>query len=131
MPADLETQFMELRHTIDILQERLCSAEEEICRLNKRVSTLQIRAGRFPFLVPSQTRTKVAIIITSALGVITLAIAVSPKDIHIGDWHYESEGIPVEAATSLATLAGVFITLRNHFKDKEELVRRTEDESTD
>jgi hypothetical protein len=128
MPADRDTQFQEIRHTLDLIQDRLVNAEDEVLRLSKRVSKLEVKNGRFPFLMPVRQRTKIALVASSVLAVLTCAIAVSPKDIHVGDWRYESEGVPVEAATTLATLAGVIITLREHFKDKRDLAQRQSDD---
>jgi len=115
--------------TCRVLLERLDELERECVRLRRRVDALEVRSGRFPFIIPTRTRTKIAVSVTSLFALSTFAIAASPKDVTVGNWRYESDGIPIELATTVATLAGAFITLRNHFRDKQELLARSYDQA--
>jgi hypothetical protein len=113
MPADIETQLQELRHSIDLLQDRLASLEADHARLSKRFK-------KFPLVIPTRKRTKLFLSIASAMGVMTLLISFSPQNIKIGKWEFHSDGLSTEAITAAGSVISLYFTLRFHGKDKED-----------
>jgi hypothetical protein len=125
MPANFQTQLQELRHSFDLLQERVNELERESCRLNRQLLKLNARMGRVPFNLPTRKRTKAAALLSSALAVAALFMAFTPQNIKVGEWEYHSDGVTPEATASVGAMIGVWITLRNHLRDKEEFLKKT------
>jgi hypothetical protein len=82
------------------------------------VSHIALKRRSAPFFTPCRTTTKIAALVALALTVLALAFAFSPQSIAIGGWRYESSGISIEAIAALGAAVGVFITLHQHLKDK-------------
>lgn len=95
-----------------MIRDRLNDLEQSHLCLRRRVLT--------PFLLPARGGTKAAAAIALGLCVVAVIFAFQPQSISIGGWRYESSGVSMEAIAAVGAAVGVFITLREHLKDKDE-----------
>lgn len=102
-------QLEELRRDVDALRDRVAELEH---------------SRPVPFFIPSRRATKVAAAIASAFVTLALVASFSPHKVELGPWRYQSEGIGMEAIASAGAAIGVWVTLKEHFKDKEQYRHR-------
>ncbi|MFH7241824.1 MAG: hypothetical protein ACHWZW_03135 [Spirulina sp.] len=100
------------------LQEQIEVLHQEIIVLRDRLEDLEHGVKSIPFIIPTRKRTKVWAFLASVLTTAALVFALSPHQIQVGNWRYDSPGIKLDVITSVAALIGVWATIREHLRDK-------------
>lgn len=118
MAADHDTQLQELRHTIDLISDRLLTLEQDHERLSRMLAR-----RKPPFLTPAGRVTRWAVALAAGLGLLAVLLIASPTSIDVGPYHYESDGLSAELIAAIPPAIAALIALWSHQKDKEAAAR--------
>ncbi|MBD1871984.1 hypothetical protein H6F75_00670 [Nodosilinea sp. FACHB-131] len=110
MPDELRQMIERLEQDFRAMADRVNDLEHSYLAMRKRVPV--------PLIIPVRSATKIALVVTSALTVIALALVISPQSITVGGVLYNWPGISAEAIATLGAGVGLWITVREHLKDK-------------
>jgi hypothetical protein len=112
MLEDLRQQLEHLHGELAVLADRVSDMEQAFLAVKRRVPV--------PWVIPVRHATKIALAVSTALAVVALALAFSPQTITIGGVLYSWPGVTAETIAALGAAVGVWITIREHLKDKKD-----------